>query len=179
MFHISTTPKSLLMPASDQGVTRDRYMLIPRTLIFLTRGEQVLLLQGAPHKRLWAGKYNGVGGHVEPGEDVLSAARRELAEETGLQASELWLCGVITVDSGQNPGIGIFVLRGECPVGEPHPSSEGTLTWVSQAEALALPLVEDLHSLLPRILAIRKGDPPFAAHTAYDAGGKMLIEFAG
>ncbi|MDP3183744.1 MAG: NUDIX domain-containing protein, partial [Anaerolineales bacterium] len=66
------------MPASEQGVSRDRYMLIPRTLIFLRRGDSVLLIKGAPHKRLWANKYNGVGGHLERGEDVLSAARREL-----------------------------------------------------------------------------------------------------
>ena len=67
------------MPSSDQGVTHDRYTLIPRTLIFLTRGERVLLLKGAPHKRLWANRYNGVGGHIERGEDVLTSARRELA----------------------------------------------------------------------------------------------------
>jgi len=84
------------MPSSDQGVTRDRYTLIPRTLIFLTRGERVLLLKGAPHKRLWADRYNGLGGHIERGEDVLTSARRELAEETGLQCPGLWLCGVIT-----------------------------------------------------------------------------------
>jgi len=55
------------MPQSDQGVTRDRYMLIPRTIIFLRRGDFCLLIKGAPTKRLWAGKYNGVGGHVERG----------------------------------------------------------------------------------------------------------------
>ena len=106
------------MPASDQGVTHDRYTLIPRTLIFLTCGERVLLLKGAPHKRLWANRYNGVGGHIERGEDVLTSARRELAEETGLQVPDLWLCGVITVDTGQDTGIGIYVLKGECPSGE-------------------------------------------------------------
>jgi len=49
------------MPQSDQGITRDRYMLIPRTIIFLRRGDSFLLIKGAPTKRLWAGKYNGVG----------------------------------------------------------------------------------------------------------------------
>ena len=49
------------MPANDQGVNLERYMLVPRTLIFLTRGDQVLLLKGAADKRLWAGLYN-VGG---------------------------------------------------------------------------------------------------------------------
>jgi len=72
------------MPHSDQGVTADRYTVIPRTAIFLRRGDSYLLLKGAPTKRLWANKYNGLGGHVERGEDVLSATRRELLEETDL-----------------------------------------------------------------------------------------------
>ncbi len=83
------------MPASDQGVHNDRYQVIPRSLIFVRRGEQVLLLKGAAHKRLWANLYNGIGGHIERGEDALSAARRELAEESGLQVSQsglMWHC---------------------------------------------------------------------------------------
>jgi 8-oxo-dGTP diphosphatase len=74
------------MPGSDQVVSRDRYSLIPRCLIFLQRADEVLLFKGSPDKRLWPGRYNGVGGHIERGEDVLSAARRELLEETGLAA---------------------------------------------------------------------------------------------
>ena len=165
------------MPASDQGVSRDRYMLITRVLIFLTRGTLVLLLKGAATKRLWANKYNGVGGHVEPGEDILSAAQRELCEETGLTA-DLRLCGTVVVDTSENPGIGIYVFTGECPEGELAASAEGTLEWVSFTDTPKLPAVADLLVFLDRIQKMKAGNPPFSARSFYDRDGKLIMKFA-
>ncbi|MGD0610587.1 MAG: NUDIX domain-containing protein [Anaerolineales bacterium] len=165
------------MPRSEQGVDRQRYQLIPRVLIFLRRSGSVLLIKGAPTKRLWANKYNGVGGHVEPGEDILAAARRELLEETGLSAV-LWLCGTVVVETGQNPGICLFVFTGECNAGQPRPSEEGVLEWVPLVKIPELPVVEDLPVLLDRVFSMKRGEPPFSAHSSYDRQERLVVQFA-
>ena len=166
------------MPASDQGVNQGRYQLIPRTLIFLTRGESVLLLKGAPTKRLWANRYNGIGGHIEKGEDVITSAQRELLEETGLIGEGLWLAGTMTVDAGEPTGIGIFVIKGNYSGGEIRSSQEGELEWVPFNEIQNRDLVEDLPVLLPRVIQQSSGDPPFSARYYYDAEDQLVVEFA-
>jgi 8-oxo-dGTP diphosphatase len=170
----------IYMPISDQGSLSDRYTLVPRTLIFLTCDQRILLLKGAPHKHLWANRYNGLGGHIERGEDVLSSALRELNEEAGIQDVDLWLCGVVTIDAGQNTGVGIYVIRGECSGAfQEKTSSEGALQCVRRSELADLPLVEDLPVLLPRVLAMHPGDPPFSAQYSYQDNGSLKVKFFG
>lgn len=164
------------MPQSDQGVTKDRYTVIPRTAIFLRRGESYLLLKGAPTKRLWANRYNALGGHIERGESVLAAAQRELLEETGLTAG-LWLCGTLIVDAGE-VGICLYFFTAECPEGEPQPSREGTAEWIPFDRIGELPVVEDLPVLLSKIHGMQRGDPPFAARSYYDEQERLIVEFS-
>ena len=171
------------MPSSDQGINLDRYLLIPRTLIFLIKEDRILLIKGSSDKRLWAGLYNGLGGHVERGEDILSAAHREISEETGLEVQDLWLCGLITVDTGDNIGVGIYVLRGDLhsrssDYSDQLPAtSEGTLEWVQIDQLHSLPLVEDLPVLLPKVLQAQMSDPPFSALYWYDEEDRLMILF--
>jgi len=171
------------MPRAEQGVDislkRNRYTAIPRVLCFITRGrDEVLLLRGAPTKRIWASKYNGIGGHLERGEDIATAMAREIREETGLTVDNLRLRGVTNVDAGQDVGILVFIFSAEYRSGEPTSSPEGTPEWVRRDQLATVPLVEDLPAIIARILDGAPGAPPFSARTYYDADDRLVIEFA-
>ncbi len=172
------------MPVTDQGKLSERYKIVPRTLIFLFQGEKILLLKGSPQKRLWANLYNGVGGHVERGENIYNAAKRELLEETGIITDNLWLCGVTMIDASEQVGVGIFVFKGVLDLETTQEtktlvSKEGILEWIPAQEVHRFPLVEDLPVLLPRIIASRRGDPPFSALYTYNGEGKLSATFIG
>jgi 8-oxo-dGTP diphosphatase len=175
------------MDANEQGtreVGRQRYLAVPRTLIFLLTGaaetgdEAVLLLRGAAHKRLWAGRYNGLGGHVEAGEDVYTAAQRELREEAGLAGVALTLRGVVNIDTGADaagprPGVLMFVFVGRVAARPMQPTAEGTPEWVPLDRIHELPLVDDLPELLLRALHGRF----FYGHYAPQPDGSFQYEF--
>jgi 8-oxo-dGTP diphosphatase len=100
------------------------------------------------------GKYNGLGGKLEPGEDVVSGMMREVREESGLECLSLRLRGTISW-----PGFGkqgeswfgfIFVIERWSGVpGEGN--AEGTLEWVEVNKVLELPLWEGDRHFLPLV----------------------------
>lgn len=100
------------------------------------------------------GKYNGLGGKLEPGEDVAAGIRREIREEAGIECTQITLRGTISW-----PGFGTggedwfgFVFLIEAFEGEPLTENpEGTLEWVSIERVPELPLWEGDRHFLPLV----------------------------
>ncbi len=165
------------MSLAGQRLDPRRYAVTPRCLVFGVDGDRLLLLRLPADRGPWGGLYNGIGGHIEAGEDARSAARREIREETGLTAGELILAGVVLIDTGTSPGIGLYVFVARVGPGAITATHEGAPTWVGRDEVAGLPLVADLPTLLPRALAVADGSPPFSAAYRYDSDGTLRITF--
>jgi len=162
----------------DQGVVAGSYTVVPRTLTFLVHGDALLLLRGAPTKRLWAGRLNGLGGHVEPGEGIAESARREVLEETGLHVQDLSLRGLVHVAGMKGvPGVLLFVFVGKAPTRDVTPSREGHLEWHSLSDLPFEDMVEDLGELLPRILTGEKDHRLTYGHYAPSRTGELEFRF--
>jgi 8-oxo-dGTP diphosphatase len=158
---------------------KERYTLYPRTLTFLLNGEDVLLIQRSQSARLFPGMFNGVGGHVERGEDLLSAAQREVYEETGLDATDLTLRCLLHVDEGPDrPGVLVFVFVGHALSRDMIESSEGSLHWVPLESVGELNILPDVLQLLQRVLVSPvNASPMFARSTISPDQDKWEIHF--
>lgn len=165
------------MSESHQFVAGGRYTVIPRTLVFLRHGDDVLLLKGAPTKRLWANRYNGLGGHVEAAETIEAAALREVWEEAGIPADRiegLALRGLVNAagagTAAGEPGVLLCIFVGWALTREVVASAEGELAWVPVRDLAKMDLVDE-DRFLPRLL---EADRLLFGRMRYDGAGRVV-----
>ena len=100
------------------------------------------------------GKYNGLGGKMEAGEDIQSCICREIKEESGLDCEKIVLRGTINW-TGFGPNgedwFG-FIFRIDRFSGEPRSANEeGALIWYPIEDILSLPMWEGDKFFLPLV----------------------------
>ncbi len=139
------------------------------TVSFVRHEDAVLLLRHPTDGDRFAGQWNGIGGHVEAGEDVRAAARREVREEAGIDVPDLTLRGVVHESGLLGAAHVVFVFTGSVARREVAPESGVTLGWHPLDRLDALPLVHDVALLLPRALTARE---VFFATESFDGGDR-------
>jgi 8-oxo-dGTP diphosphatase len=116
--------------------------LIVACEVYIVFQDQVLMHKRAETKSKFPGFWIGPGGHVDEGEDVLSAAIREIKEETGvtlhpenvslkvlafhhhLDRGEVWM---------------EYLFRAEIPSDQPvHSTVEGETKWIDLKDLISL-----------------------------------------
>lgn len=89
------------------------------------------------------GKWNGLGGKLEPGETPEECAIREIYEESGLKVRNPLLKGLLTFPGFANEEDWYaFVFLAKEFEGEITESAEGYLSWIPDEELLGLNLWE-------------------------------------
>ena len=142
------------------------------TLCFLVKEGKVLL---AMKKRgFGTGKWNGVGGKVEMGENVRASAAREIGEEVGVTVQENALEYAANLDfsfvekAEWDQRVSVFLIRRW--EGEPQETEEMRPQWYPNDQ---LPFekmwVDDPH-WVPLVLAGKK----IAGRFVFSAGGAVL-----
>ena len=115
------------------------------------------------------GKYNGIGGHAEPEEDVATCMIREAREEAGIEITKMNLRGTVNWTNFGPKGedwLAFIFLITEYHGTPAASSNEGPLQWVPVTDIMKLPMWPGDRYFLPLVF---DNDPrPFHGYLPYD-----------
>lgn len=142
------------------------------TLCYIEKeGKYLMLHRVKKHHDINAGKWIGVGGHVENGETPEECLLREVKEETGLTLTAYRLRGLVTFLSDVCEPELMCVFTADAFAGELIECDEGELAWVEKSDVLALPTWEGDRVFLERLLS---GDERFFSIKLRYEGDKLV-----
>lgn len=142
------------------------------TLCYIEKeGKYLMLHRVKKHHDINAGKWIGVGGHVENGETPEECLLREVKEETGLVLTAYRLRGLVTFLSDVCEPELMCVFTADAFDGEMIECDEGKLAWVEKSDILALPTWEGDRVFLERLLS---GDERFFSIKLRYEGDKLV-----
>lgn len=140
------------------GINRkNMYMPIIGTLGYILSPDQrqtLLVYRNARPSDQHLGKYNGLGGKMEAGEDVVACMKREIREEAGLECTQMSLRGTINWTGFGPHGehwLGFIFLITAFSGTPNRQNEEGSLGWHPVAKLDALPMWEGDRFFLPLV----------------------------
>ena len=88
------------------------------------------------------GKWVGIGGHLEDGENYIQAMKREIYEETGLEVTSYRYYGSVDFLNMDHPGQRMYLFKVTGFSGQIKECNEGELAWIDKKKMLDLPMWE-------------------------------------
>jgi 8-oxo-dGTP diphosphatase len=143
---------------------------IHATLMFIVKDGRILLIE--KKRGLGAGKINGPGGKIDPGETPLEAVIRETQEEllitpsTPRKLGELWFC------MSNFPDILCHVYRADDHDGVPTETDEATPVWTPVGAIPYHRMWEDDRHWLPLLLE----ETPFHGRFVFDGEAMQWMD---
>jgi 8-oxo-dGTP diphosphatase len=128
-------------------------------LCFILDGGRVLLIR--KKRGFGAGKINGPGGKLEPGETPLQSAIRETQEEIGVTPQELEEAGVLHFQFADGYSLLCTVFLARAHAGEPIETEEALPLWFALDAIPFEQMWADDRHWLPDALAGRRFDAWF------------------
>lgn len=135
--------------------------------MFIVRGDEILLIE--KKRGLGAGKINGPGGKIDPGETPLEAVIRETQEELLVTPIDPIKLGELHFHMSDVPHIICHVYRADAFTGTPTETDEAVPVWTRHSEIPYDRMWEDDRHWLPFLLENRTFDGKFSFR-----GDKML-----
>ena len=129
------------------------------TLIFVVRAHEVLLIR--KKRGLGAGKINGPGGKLEPGESAQQCAHREIKEELCVDVAESLDSGRLRFQFIDGYSIDVQVFVANRFKGTPTETDEAVPLWFDIADIPYDQMWADDRIWLPRLLAGERVDGRF------------------
>ncbi len=137
------------------------------TLMFIIKDGQILLIE--KKRGLGAGKINGPGGKIDPGETPLEAIIRETQEELCITPHAPRKLGELQFSMTDYADILCHVYRSDDFTGTPTETDEAVPVWTPLHEIPYQRMWEDDRHWLPHVLA----EQPFLGRFVFD-GERML-----
>ena len=125
-----------------------------------------MLLRNKKKNDINEGKWIGIGGKFEQGEDAEACLLREVFEETGLRLTSYRYRGLIRFRTDKGNDEDMYLYTADGYEGEIHSCNEGELEWIDKEKVFDLNLWEGDKVFLKKLLA-------------GESGFEMTLEYVG
>ncbi len=144
--------------------------VIHATLMFIVKGERILLIE--KKRGLGAGKINGPGGKLDPGETPLQSVIRETQEELLITPSTPRKLGELWFAMSDSPDIFCHVYRSDDYTGVPTETDEAVPVWTALDAIPYHRMWEDDQHWLPLLL----NESPFLGRFVFEGESMIWME---